>query len=58
MRSKPDEVAILDLNVPGTHDTATWNYTQLKQTELLQYTGPIAPAAFYRYALPHESTGD
>ncbi|KAL8281303.1 hypothetical protein RQP46_006337 [Phenoliferia psychrophenolica] len=44
----PDETRLIDLSVPGTHDTATWNYTQEKQVELSVYTGPLPPAAFYR----------
>ncbi|KAL8287240.1 hypothetical protein RQP46_003692 [Phenoliferia psychrophenolica] len=44
----PDETLLIDMNVPGTHDTATWNYTQAKQLELIQYTGPLAPAVVYR----------
>jgi 1-phosphatidylinositol phosphodiesterase len=34
MAGLPDAIPITQLNIPGTHDTATWNYTQTTQDEL------------------------
>ncbi|KAF8664222.1 hypothetical protein AX16_000785 [Volvariella volvacea WC 439] len=43
-----DDTPVVHLNLPGTHDTATWNYTQELQDSLIRYTGPILPADVYR----------
>ncbi|KAI3337618.1 PLC-like phosphodiesterase [Xylariaceae sp. AK1471] len=34
MAHLPDSIPITQLNIPGTHDTATWNYTQATQDEM------------------------
>jgi 1-phosphatidylinositol phosphodiesterase len=34
MASYPDSTPIVHLNIPGTHDTATWNYSQSTQDSL------------------------
>ncbi|KAG5645659.1 hypothetical protein DXG03_005496 [Asterophora parasitica] len=36
------------MNLPGTHDSATWNYSDATQASLLRYTGPIQPASVFR----------
>ena len=52
MKSVADETPIVQLNLPGTHDSATWNYSQSTQdalravTELNNQT--LLPAVTYR----------
>ncbi|KAF7323200.1 PLC-like phosphodiesterase [Mycena chlorophos] len=49
MKNYPDSTLLVRMNLPGTHDSATWNYTQATQDSLLRYTGPEAdPAAIYQ----------
>ncbi|TEB11990.1 PLC-like phosphodiesterase [Coprinellus micaceus] len=48
MAKIPDSTKLIHMNLPGTHDTATWNYTKARQKELLRYTGEIPPAHFFR----------
>ncbi|KAJ3536946.1 hypothetical protein NMY22_g5806 [Coprinellus aureogranulatus] len=50
MARVPDHTKLVHLNLPGTHDTATFtgNYTDARQKELLRYTGEIPPAHFYQ----------
>ncbi|KAJ7244948.1 PLC-like phosphodiesterase [Mycena rebaudengoi] len=43
-----DDTRIVDMNLPGTHDAATWDYSDARQTQLVPYTGPIRAAAFFR----------
>ncbi|KAI0412324.1 PLC-like phosphodiesterase [Xylaria grammica] len=38
MAGLPDEVPLTHLNIPGTHDAATWNYTQTAQDGLADAT--------------------
>jgi 1-phosphatidylinositol phosphodiesterase len=38
MRAYSDDTKIVHMNLPGTHDAATWNYSQETQTELLHAT--------------------
>ncbi|CAG8379873.1 unnamed protein product [Penicillium salamii] len=51
MKQYPDETLLVHMNIPGTHDSATWNYTQASQdalkgiTDLNQVTVP-APMTF------------
>ncbi|KAI1644551.1 PLC-like phosphodiesterase [Daldinia loculata] len=53
MSSVPDATPLAHLNIPGTHDAATWNYSQTTQDALAYATrcdggaGP-APAQVYR----------
>ncbi|KAF3064857.1 1-phosphatidylinositol phosphodiesterase [Daldinia childiae] len=53
MSSVPDDTPLAHLNIPGTHDAATWNYSQATQDALAYATrcdggsGP-APAQVYR----------
>ncbi|KAI1658226.1 PLC-like phosphodiesterase [Daldinia decipiens] len=53
MSSVPDATPLAHLNIPGTHDAATWNYSQATQDALAYATrcdggaGP-APAQVYR----------
>ncbi|KAG6828630.1 hypothetical protein H0H92_007222 [Tricholoma furcatifolium] len=44
MAKVADDTPLVHMNLPGTHDSATWNYTQATQDSLLRYTGPIPPA--------------
>lgn len=43
-----DDVRLVDLNIPGTHDAATWNYTASTQASLFPITGPLPPAAAFQ----------
>lgn len=48
MANYPDDTSIVHMSIPGTHDAATWNYTQDTQDELIRYTGEIAAAKYYQ----------
>ncbi|EJT97921.1 PLC-like phosphodiesterase [Dacryopinax primogenitus] len=57
MSQFPDDLSIVRMNIPGVHDTATWNYSQTTQDSLEHITasgitGSEAyqpePAEFYR----------
>ncbi|KAK1229407.1 hypothetical protein PQX77_007527 [Marasmius sp. AFHP31] len=49
MAKVPDETQIVHMNLPGTHDAATWNYSQATQDSLIRYTGSdIPPAEVFR----------
>ncbi|KAJ6614943.1 PLC-like phosphodiesterase [Mycena sp. CBHHK59/15] len=48
MRKFSDETKLVHMNLPGTHDSATWNYSQATQDSLLRYTGDIPAAYFFR----------
>ncbi|KAJ7457847.1 PLC-like phosphodiesterase [Mycena latifolia] len=48
MAKLSDDTRIVDMNLPGTHDAATWDYSEARQAELIKYTGPIRAAAFFR----------
>ncbi|WVR09256.1 hypothetical protein IAU60_006321 [Kwoniella sp. DSM 27419] len=48
MGGVPDDTKITDLSVPGTHDSASWNYTPLTQIRYLKYTGLIYPSPLYK----------
>ncbi|KAG6908848.1 hypothetical protein DXG01_003014 [Tephrocybe rancida] len=48
MAKFPDSTKLVHMNLPGTHDSATWNYSDATQASLLRYTGPIASAETYR----------
>lgn len=52
MSSYPDDTALQHLNIPGTHDSATWNYTQAVQDALSNLTAndgePVYPPAVFR----------
>ncbi|WVQ94828.1 hypothetical protein IAU59_001911 [Kwoniella sp. CBS 9459] len=43
-----DTTKITDLSIPGTHDTASWNYTPLTQIKYLGLTKLIYPSPVYR----------
>ncbi|KAJ7090326.1 PLC-like phosphodiesterase [Mycena belliarum] len=45
MRKYPDSTKLVHMNLPGTHDSATWNYTQETQDSLFRYTGTAIPPA-------------
>lgn len=38
MKAYPDHTPIVQMNLPGAHDTATWNYTLATQQSLLHDT--------------------
>lgn len=38
MKKYPDDTLLVHMNIPGTHDSATWNYTQATQNSLLGIT--------------------
>ncbi|KAJ6468074.1 PLC-like phosphodiesterase [Mycena vitilis] len=48
MAKIPDDTRLADMNLPGTHDAATWDYSEARQAELVKYTGPIREAVFFR----------
>lgn len=48
MAKFPDNTKLVHMNLPGTHDTAAWNYSDATQASLLRYTGPIPPASVFR----------
>ncbi|KJA21803.1 hypothetical protein HYPSUDRAFT_41667 [Hypholoma sublateritium FD-334 SS-4] len=43
-----DDTKLVHMNLPGTHDTCTWNYTQEVQKSLEKYTGLIPDSTVYR----------
>jgi len=52
MKKYPDSTKLVHMNIPGTHDTATWNYSLATQESLLGVTAlgdetPIPPE-YYR----------
>lgn len=48
MAALPDHLPITRLSIPGTHDSATWNYTQPTQDSLERVTGDLPPAIAYQ----------
>ncbi|RFU28502.1 hypothetical protein B7463_g7841, partial [Scytalidium lignicola] len=52
MKKYPDSTRLYHMNIPGTHDSATWNYSQATQDALLHLTDlnddVPAPASWYR----------
>ena len=48
MANVPDHVPITSMSIPGTHDAATWNYTQATQTLLEPVTGKLPPAIAFQ----------
>jgi 1-phosphatidylinositol phosphodiesterase len=52
MKSHPDSTPIVHMNIPGTHDTATWNYSQATQDSLDHVTElngiPQIPPEYFR----------
>ncbi|KAF8877946.1 PLC-like phosphodiesterase [Gymnopilus junonius] len=48
MAKFPDSKLLVHMNLPGTHDTSTWNYSDATQASLERYTGDIGPANEYR----------
>ncbi|CAI7664027.1 unnamed protein product [Penicillium manginii] len=57
MKAYPDNTPLVHLNIPGTHDSATWNYDEATQrslkgiTDLNQVTVPV-PETFRCQDLP------
>ncbi|KAJ7230017.1 PLC-like phosphodiesterase [Mycena pura] len=43
-----DDTKLGDLNLPGTHDATTWDYSEARKAALEKYTGPLRAAAFFR----------
>jgi 1-phosphatidylinositol phosphodiesterase len=52
MKKYPDSTQLVHMNIPGTHDSSTWNYSQATQDSLLHITEvdgvTPSPAAIYR----------
>ena len=52
MKNYPDSTELIHMNIPGTHDSSTWNYSQATQDSLLHITNvdgvTPSPAAIYR----------
>ncbi|KAK3322258.1 PLC-like phosphodiesterase [Apodospora peruviana] len=51
MKRIPDSTPLTQLNIPGTHDSATWNFTQATSDAILHNTDPandVYPAAVYQ----------
>ncbi|KAF9474655.1 PLC-like phosphodiesterase [Pholiota conissans] len=48
MADIPSDTKLVHMNLPGTHDTCTWNYTPAVQKSLERYTGPIPDSTVYR----------
>lgn len=52
MSQRPDETPLALINIPGTHDSATWNYTQATQDALSNITAgdgePTYPPEVFR----------
>jgi 1-phosphatidylinositol phosphodiesterase len=38
MKAYPDDILVVHMNLPGTHDADTWNYSQATQDSLLGVT--------------------
>ncbi|KAK0630825.1 PLC-like phosphodiesterase [Bombardia bombarda] len=51
MRQIPDAALLTQLSIPGTHDSATWNFSQATRDSLAHNTDPangVFDAVFYR----------
>ncbi|KAJ7173185.1 PLC-like phosphodiesterase [Mycena filopes] len=48
MAKHPNHTKLVDMNLPGVHDAATWDYSAARQAELEKYTGPIRDSVFFR----------
>ncbi|EIM82925.1 PLC-like phosphodiesterase [Stereum hirsutum FP-91666 SS1] len=48
MAKVADNTKLVHMNLPGTHDSATWNYTQATQDSLVRYTGTIPAAEYFQ----------
>lgn len=48
MGDVPDNTSLIDMNIPGTHDSATWNYTEATQRSMTNITGQLPPAIAYQ----------
>ncbi|KAJ7057597.1 PLC-like phosphodiesterase [Mycena amicta] len=48
MANVPDDTKLVDMNLPGTHDSSTWDYSAERQAELWKYTGPMRSHVFFR----------
>ncbi|KAH6671357.1 PLC-like phosphodiesterase [Halenospora varia] len=52
MKSYPDSTKIVHMNIPGTHDSATWNYSQATQDALAHVAAlnglPVFPPEVFR----------
>ena len=47
----PDSTPLVHLNIPGTHETSTWNFSQAQRDSLRQNTDPangVLDAVYYR----------
>ncbi|KAF7319704.1 PLC-like phosphodiesterase [Mycena kentingensis (nom. inval.)] len=48
MANVPDEMRIVDMSIPGTHDSATWKYSAERQEELMKYMDPLRSHVYFR----------
>ncbi|KAG0149681.1 hypothetical protein CROQUDRAFT_653239 [Cronartium quercuum f. sp. fusiforme G11] len=48
MANVPDNISLVTMNIPGTHDSATWNYTEETQESLTTITGQLPPAIAFQ----------
>ncbi|KAF8192920.1 PLC-like phosphodiesterase [Pholiota molesta] len=48
MANVPSDTKLVHMNLPGTHDTCTWNYTPQVQKSLERHTGTIPDSTVYR----------
>lgn len=48
MAKFPDHMKLVQMNLPGTHDTSTWNYSDATQASLVRFTGPLPDASAFR----------
>jgi 1-phosphatidylinositol phosphodiesterase len=48
MGAYPDTTPLVQLNIPGTHESATWNFSDATRAASHQDNGTTVPAAYYR----------
>ncbi|SMR56217.1 unnamed protein product [Zymoseptoria tritici ST99CH_3D1] len=60
MKAYPDSTRLVHMNLPGTHDSATWNYTQVLQDELKYSSklGGFSPSNSENYRCQTKSIAD
>lgn len=46
MQKYPDDTMLVHMNIPGTHDAATWNYSQATQSSLSHITNLVMDVEF------------
>lgn len=48
MRAYPDDTLLIHMNLPGTHDAATWNYSEATQEQLKPVTDLVNSSISFR----------